>query len=90
MWLCMEGKIVLYGILIIAIVSIIFMVSQTFKLATTAQKNEFKCSCEIPEQGKVDLILRINTSDERTPEPLRETIFNVMINNTSVPCRCRK
>ncbi|HIK00130.1 TPA: hypothetical protein H1016_01155 [archaeon] len=85
-----DGKIILIGIFVIAGISLIIMMSRTLEFATTSQKNEFKCSCELPEGGKVDLVLRINTSDKYTPEPLRETIFNVVINNTSVPCKCRK
>ncbi len=85
-----EGKIILIGIFVIAVVVLLVMMSRTFEFATTAQKNEFKCKCDIPGQGVVDLILRINTSDKFTPELLRETIFNVVINNTSVPCLCGK
>lgn len=85
-----DGKIILVGILVIAIAVLLIITAKTFKFAATAQQNEFKCTCAIPEQGNVDLILRINTSEKYTPEPLRETIFNIVINNTSVPCKCKK
>ncbi len=69
---------------------LILITWRTFEFATTAQKNEFKCTCELSDKEKVDIILRIDMSDEYTPEVLQRTIFNVEINNTSVPCRCGK
>ena len=86
----MNGKIFLFGILAISFIILIVLVMKTIKFAETAQENKFNCRCTLPDGEDLDLVLDIDTSDEYTPEILRQTVFNIEINNSSLPCECSK
>ena len=86
----MDGKIFLVGLLGISFIVLIILVMRTVNFAETAQENKFNCMCTLPSGEKIDLDLKIDTGDEKTPELLKQTVFNVEINNSSVPCECSK
>ena len=85
-----SGKFFLIGILAITAVVLVVLTMKTINFAETAQENKFKCQCTLPNGEKTDLVLSIDTSDKYTPAPLKETIFNIDINNSSVPCSCSR